>query len=105
MRAFFRKLAPAIALLCSFGVLAAATNRTPARPQLNVKQAGAVGDGVSDDTKAIQTALTGGYRTVIIPSGTYKITAALKVDSHTTIKAAQEAIIRLADHAGRNVEP
>lgn len=54
----------------------------------NVKDFGAVGDGVADDTAAIQAALdsvapTGGV--VFVPQGTYKTTATLKFDSNTTI--------------------
>lgn len=70
---------------------------------VDIKQLGAVGNGIADDTASIQNALDGGNRTVLMPAGTYKISAALKVDSHTTIKADPKAIIRLADHAGTNV--
>ena len=63
----------------------------PSLAQLNVRDYGAVGDGVTDDTAAIQSALdaadalgansggTGGARgvTVYFPRGTYRITAAL----------------------------
>ncbi len=69
----------------------------------DVKQCGAIGDGVADDTMAILRALSGGQRTVVIPPGTYKISEALKVESNTTIQADPKAIIRLADHAGTNV--
>ena len=46
--------------------------------------AAAVGDGVADDTAAIQAVLTfvqsrGGQSTIYFPAGTYKITATLKV--------------------------
>lgn len=69
----------------------------------NIKESGAVGDGVADDTPAIQRALDGGNRTVVIPKGLYRITAALKVDSGTTIQADGQAVIRLGDGAGNNV--
>ena len=70
---------------------------------VNVRDTGAIGDGKTDDTAAIQQALVGGNRTVTIPAGQYKISAALIVDSHTTIQAAPEAVIRLADNAGTDV--
>lgn len=70
--------------------------------KLDVKQCAAIGDGVADDTAALQKALAGGQRTVIIPPGTYKISEALKVASGTTILADAKAIIRLADGAGRH---
>lgn len=55
---------------------------------VNIKDYGAIGDGIADDTAAIQAALdavgtTGGA--VFVPQGTYKITATLKFDSGTTI--------------------
>lgn len=70
---------------------------------VNVRESGAVGDGVQDDTAAIQNVLNGGHRTVLIPAGTYKISAALLLDSATTLRADEKAIIRLADHAGNDV--
>lgn len=51
---------------------------------LSVKDFGAVGDGIADDTFAVQSAITaggqnlpGGARAVYIPGGTYKITSPL----------------------------
>lgn len=47
--------------------------------QLNVRHFGAVGDGVADDTAAIQAAIAlAGGRVVYVPSGTYVITSTLK---------------------------
>ncbi len=68
--------------------------------QRDVKQCGAVGDDVSDDTAAIQRALNGGRCTVVIPPGRYTISSALSVSSGTTIRADEDAVIRLADGAG-----
>ncbi len=56
---------------------------------VNVKDFGAIGDGVADDTAAIQAAIDslgadGGV--VHVPRGTYKITATLKYDSGVTIQ-------------------
>ena len=75
----------------------------PSPTVVNVRQLGAAGDGIKDDTPALQKALEGGHRTVVIPAGTYIVSATLKIDSQTTIKADPRAIVRLADHAGRNV--
>jgi hypothetical protein len=44
---------------------------------VDVKWFGAKGDGVADDTAAIQAALDSGHRSVYIPEGTYNISAAL----------------------------
>ncbi len=66
----------------------------------DVRDLGARGDGIADDTAAIQRALDGGDCIVTIPPGSYTVSAALQVASGTTIKAAPEAVIRLADNAG-----
>jgi polygalacturonase len=45
---------------------------------VNVQDFGAVGDGITDDTRAIQDALDSGIgRTVYFPSGTYLLKTAL----------------------------
>lgn len=56
---------------------------------VDIKDFGAVGDGVADDTTKIQAAIdslssSGGV--VSVPRGTYKITATLKYDSGITIQ-------------------
>ena len=54
---------------------------------INVKDFGAKGDGVSDDTSAFKKALAiPGSKIVKIPSGTYKITSFLTVPSNTVVK-------------------
>lgn len=68
--------------------------------EINVRDVGAKGDLVADDTAAIQHALDGGRRTVIIPAGRYKISASLQVDSETRIRAAPDAVLQLANGAG-----
>jgi hypothetical protein len=52
---------------------------------VSVKNFGAVGNGVADDTTAIQNALNSGARTVLIPKGTYKITAPLQMSPGTSL--------------------
>ena len=56
------------------------TVQTKLRESVSVKDYGAVGDGVTDDTAAIQAAITylqsiGGY--LLVPAGTYKVTSSL----------------------------
>lgn len=46
----------------------------------SVKDFGAVGDGVADDTTAIQAAIDSG-KAAFVPSGTYKITATLNLNN------------------------
>jgi polygalacturonase len=71
---------------------------------VNVRDSGAAGNGIHDDTAAIQKALDGAKPEVIIPPGAYVISATLKVHSQTRIKAAPTSVIRLADHAGRDFD-
>ena len=83
-------------LLCSLLLCAAlstaASTPSPRLPSLNweqrsdwvsVKDRGAVGDGVADDTAAIQGVFSGIDRgvTVFFPSGTYRVTRTLTIDS------------------------
>lgn len=53
----------------------------------NVKDHGAIGDGVANDTAALQTALNAAYvagYTLYIPSGTYLISSTLTVPTNTS---------------------
>ena len=52
---------------------------------VSVKDFGAVGDGVTDDTDAIQLAITNGG-SIYFPSGTYKITSTLVISSNTPLE-------------------
>ena len=53
---------------------------------LNVKNFGAVGDGIADDTAAIQAALNAGSgKVVYVPCGTYNISSTLQVLANTTL--------------------
>ena len=68
---------------------------------VSVKDFGAVGDGVTDDTVAIQAAIdsvyaTGTYGTVVVPSGTYIFTG-ITVKSKVTLKGTG-GILKLKDN-------
>lgn len=67
-------------------------------PYVNVKSLGAVGDGETDDTTALQSALTQ-HKKIYIPSGTYLINATLQIGSNTEIMGDGEStIIQLGDN-------
>lgn len=56
------------------------------RDVVSVKDFGAVGDGVADDTAAIQAALNAGVgKSVYFPAGSYAINAALSVSANTCV--------------------
>src|SRR3954449_6858949 len=56
-----------LALALGLTTLQAAPTPSAEGPTIDVKQSGAVGDGAADDTAALQSALNGGKRTVVIP--------------------------------------
>ncbi len=65
-----------------------ATQRTALdklRDFVSVKDFGAVGDGVADDTAEINAALASGAKMVHIPAGTYKVSATLNVPVNVSI--------------------
>ena len=60
------------------------TVQTKLRESVSVKDFGATGDGVTDDTAAIQAALLAG-KIITFPAGTYLINDALSLNTHTLI--------------------
>jgi hypothetical protein len=67
----------------------ATTVQTKLRESVSVKDFGAVGDGVTDDTAAIQLALNSGVPYVLLPPGTYLVTATLTIASANITLAGQ----------------
>jgi len=65
-----------------------ATQRTALekfRDVVSVKDFGAVGDGVADDTAEINAALASGAKMVHVPAGTYKVSATINVPANVSI--------------------
>jgi hypothetical protein len=73
---------------------------------VNIRDFGAIGDGVADDTVAINNALENlycvqvnnrTYRILYFPAGTYKITDTIKIPSHANLigEGIESTIIRL----------
>ena len=68
------------------------------RDVVSVKDFGAVGDGLTDDTAAIQAAINAaGGRTVFIPAGTYKITDTLSYNVSKTFGFVSPGIKLMGD--------
>jgi hypothetical protein len=51
---------------------------------VNLKSLGAIGDGVSDDTKVIQSAIEK-YSNIYVPQGWYRVTETIKLKSNTVM--------------------
>jgi len=73
------------------GYLPAGTGAVPTdvqsklRESVSVKDFGAVGDGVADDTAAIQAALNSGAKTVYVLAGTYLVSGQLTIPSDVSV--------------------
>jgi hypothetical protein len=69
---------------------------------LNVKTLGAKGDGTSDDTTAIQKAITtaGAAKAVLFPSGTYKLSATLNLPDGANLCGEGSPLLRIPASAG-----
>lgn len=52
---------------------------------ISLKEFGAVGDGVTDDTTAFQAALNSGYKQLYVGTGVYKISSTLTIQPNMTI--------------------
>jgi len=59
---------------------------------VSVKDFGAVGDGVADDTAAIQAALDA-TQAISFPAGTYKVTSTLLVKNHNKVVYGNNSVI------------
>ena len=59
---------------------------------ISVKTLGAKGDGTTDDTAAIQLAMSTGGN-IYFPKGTYKVTSVITIQSNTTLFADKNATI------------
>lgn len=68
---------------------------------VNVKDFGAVGDGITDDTQAIQAAIDNGGR-IYFPSGIYYVTEQLLITKSTNIIMNNEAVINFDTQLATN---
>ena len=71
------------------------TAQSKMRDTVSVKDFGAVGNGVADDTAAIQLALNSGAKLVYAPNANYKLTASLTIPEGVTLKGDGKAATTL----------
>ncbi len=75
------------------------TKSNTSRTILDVRQYGARGDGTTDDTQTLQAAIDqaaqDGVGTVFLPAGTYRLSDALRLPSHTRLLGAGAGLTRL----------
>ena len=81
----------------SDGILQDMTNSVP-ESWINVKDFGAKGDGVTDDTQAITRALSV-HKNVFIPEGTYIVSDIIYSYGSKIIKGTQNTILKASDTA------
>jgi hypothetical protein len=79
------------------------SDRSATAKTVSVADYGAMGSGQRDDAPAIQKALDSGAAVVALPAGVYRIGETLWIGSNVTLKADPQAVIRLADGAGKHV--
>jgi len=79
--------------------------QTKLRETVSVKDFGAVGDGVTDDTAAIQAALNSGTKEIHITQGTYRITSTLTIsgNGYRIVQAGDLAAVLLKDFSGTTI--
>jgi hypothetical protein len=69
---------------------------------VSVKDFGAVGDGIANDTAAIQAAVTAA-KNIIVPTGTYKITSNINLTSNQTIECEADVIFDVSSAPNQTI--
>lgn len=69
----------------------------------NVKDFGAVGDGVTDDTKAFRDALANN-RIVTVPGGTYLLSDALVIRENCCLELSQDTVLQFTNTSGNCID-
>lgn len=79
------------------------TKLTKGYPNTIVTEYGAKGDGVSNDTKAFQDALTEN-RVVFVPSGTYVLSGTLVIRENCGLELSQDTVLKFTQASGNCIE-
>ena len=102
----FSGMRGALLLIIAFVAWSQANTQVHART-LNAREAGVIGDGISDDTAALQAALDAlreGGGTLYLPSGRYRITNSIRPHSKTRIVGDGASTELFCGSAGWTVE-
>ncbi|RID99987.1 right-handed parallel beta-helix repeat-containing protein [Simplicispira hankyongi] len=96
-----------IALLANAGGQDSCTVKMAAKPMIDARAQGAAGDGITDDTKALQGAIdqasvAGGV--VVVPDGVYLVDAVkgVRLKSDVVLKLSENAVIKAAPNGSTN---
>ena len=94
-------------MLANAGVQDSCTVKMAAKPMIDARAQGAAGDGLTDDTKALQRAIdqasaTGGV--VVVPDGVYLVDAVkgVRLKSGVVLKLSENAVIKAAPNGSAN---
>lgn len=82
--------------------------QTKLREFVSVKDFGAVGDGVADDTSAIQAAIDTGAAEIYLPEGTYVLTSPLKLGDRQCLYGAGRSktiLLKTTNTGGTGTRP
>ena len=79
------------------------TVQSKLRDTVSVKDFGAVGDGVADDTAAIQAAIDSGADSVFFPQGTYYTTGTVSIASPGVVMFADDPTASVIKGNGSNI--
>lgn len=107
LRAIVAALFWSAVVLANAGVQAPCAINMASKPITNVREQGAVGDGITDDTKALQRAIdrasvAGGV--VVVPDGVYLVDAVkgVRLKSDVVLKLSENAVIKAAPNGSTN---
>lgn len=80
-------------------------NLVGGQPDVSIKDFGAVGDGVNDDTESIQKALNKfqGKGRILIPEGTFLVSSTIIIPSNTHLSGeGKDSVIKMKSNVGRD---
>lgn len=110
-RAFLKTLmtGAAVAPIAMIPNMQASAQSSVTSDRVNVRDFGALGDGVTDDSVAIQSAIntvaSGGGGAVYVPAGTYIVSTSIDMFSHCSLygDGMGSSVLRVKDNVGTDI--